>query len=297
VNKQVLQKARWWVNIEKKSAVQCLLCPRQCKIRSGEYGFCGIRKNIASDLYSIAYGRPVAIHIDPIEKKPFYEFLPGSYTFSLGTYGCNLDCLFCQNHHISRGKYSETELNEYIQPETLVALAKKYECKSIAFTYNEPIVWAEYFSDIAECCKRNNLATLLVSNAYVNLEAASDIFKNIDAANFDMKGFSQDFYKNMTSGSLKNILAAIKYFFSLGKHLELTNLIIPGKNDSEEQIESYLFWVKENLNLNIPLHFSAYHPDYLLSDIPPTPKKTLLRILEKSKFFGFNSVYLGNIGL
>ncbi len=289
--------AKWWRK-EGNDNIQCLLCPRKCVISPGKTGYCGIRKNVEGSLVLLAYGRPAALQVDPIEKKPLAEFMPGTSTFSLGTYGCNLGCLFCQNHNLSRGKYSDDELrssDSYYSPEKIVELAIQNSCRSVAFTYNEPLIWGEYVIDIAKYAKSKGLATVLVSNAYISHQSAEDILPHIDAANFDMKGFSENFYTEMTGSHLQPVLDTIEYFYSIGGHLELTNLLIPGKNDSDEMISDYLDWVSDKLDKNVPLHFSAYHPAYKYHDSPPTPHKTLFAIKEKAEKKGFNSIYLGNI--
>ena len=288
---------KWWKK-EGNDRVQCFLCPRNCVIAPGKNGYCGIRKNITGELVLTAYGRPVALHVDPIRKKPLSEFMPGTQTFSLGTYGCNLGCLFCQNFRLSRGNYAEAELksiDSFYSPSKIVDLAIQDKCKSIAFTYNEPLIWGEYVIDIAKLAKNRGLATVLVSNAYVSKEAREEILPNIDAANFDMKGFSEGFYTEMTCSHLQPVLDTIEYFHSIGGHLELTNLVIPGKNDSEKMIDDYLQWVVEKLDTTVPLHFSAYVPKYKYNDSPPTPPATLYAIRDKAEKAGFTSVYLGNI--
>jgi len=290
-------KAKWWIRTDFDDSVQCLLCPRHCVISPGKTGFCSIRKNIDSNLYTMAYGYPVGLQVDPIEKKPIYHFLPGTKTLSLGTYGCNLNCCYCQNHHLSRGKYSQQCGEKFFSPQSIADIAINHGCKSIAFTYNEPLIWSEYLMDIAKCAKKMGLSTILVSNGYIEMNAAEEVFTDIDAANFDMKGFSQDFYKTMTKGNLNKVLETIKYFFSLNKHLELTNLVIPGKNDSNEMIMDYLNWLRANLNLEVPLHFSAFHPDYLLLDLPFTPVDKLRNIKKLAQKMGFVNVHLGNIRL
>lgn len=290
-------QALWWKSIDDEKT-QCFLCPRNCLISPGNSGFCGVRGNRNGQLITLAYGTPVALHIDPIEKKPLAEFMPGSKTFSIGTFGCNLNCIFCQNHSLSRGKYSsEYSPHDYYSPESIVDLAEKQKCRSIAFTYNEPTVFAEYAIDIATLAKKSGLATVLVSNGFISLEAAKDLYPLIDAANIDMKGFSEDFYREMTGMSLAPVLEAIEYYYSLGNHLELTNLVIPDKNDDMEMIDAYLDWVKTKLSTDIPLHFSAYHPAYRFNDSPPTDPKLLYRIREHAQKSGFSHIYLGNIPL
>jgi pyruvate formate lyase activating enzyme len=289
------REAKWWKT--EQGGIRCFLCPRGCLITKGGIGFCGVRKNIMGVLYSIAYGHPVAIHIDPIEKKPLAEVLPGSWTFSTGTYGCNLACSFCQNYHLSREFYDDDKINDspFYTPEKIVDLAKNEDCKSIAFTYNEPTIWAEYVIDISKLAKEKGLATVLVSNGYITLEAARELYPLIDAANMDMKGFSEEFYSKMTGGRLAPVLEAIKYFASLGKHLEITNLVIPNKNDSEEMINGFLEWILNNLGLEVPLHFSAYHPDYKYNGSRATQPEILYSIRDKAFKMGFKSVHVGNV--
>ena len=290
-------EAKWFKKKDEKK-VQCLLCPRNCVISPEKSGYCGIRRNISGELFITAYGRPVGLQVDPIEKKPLSQFMPGSRTFSLGTYGCNLGCLFCQNYHLSRGNYAEEELeniDSYYSPSKIVDLAIQNKCRSIAFTYNEPLIWGEYVIDIAKLAKTRNLATVLVSNAYVSKEAREEILPTIDAANFDMKGFSEEFYTEMTGSHLQPVLDTIEYFHSIGGHLELTNLVIPGKNDSDEMIDGYLEWVADKLDKSVPLHFSAYFPRHKYHESPPTSPETLYAIRDKAEKAGFTSVYLGNI--
>jgi len=293
-NHERLHPARWWDALENHK-VKCSLCPRECVIAAGAFGFCSARKNIDGELKSIAYGRPVSLQVDPIEKKPLARFLSGTSTFSLGTFGCNLNCCFCQNSSISRGHYEEAEKQRFFPPDTVVQMALEYKCHSIAFTYNEPTIFAEYAIDIAEKAHRQGLATVLVSNGYITPGAAADLYPHIDAANIDMKGFSEDFYREMCGASLQPVLDAIKYFYNLGRHLEITNLVIPGKNDSVEMIDLWLDWVENNLDKDIPLHFSAFHPAHKYNASTRTPRETLFRIKTQANSRGFNSVFLGNI--
>ena len=259
-------------------------------------GFCKVRKNSGGVLYTLIYGYPAALQVDPIEKKPFAEFMSGSKTFSIGTFGCNLNCLFCQNYHLSRGEPSDNpdRQERYFSPETILNLAKKHNCRSVAFTYNEPTVWAEYAIDIAKLAQKNGLAAVLISNGYISKEAAGALYPLIDAANIDMKGFSENFYSGMTDAKLYPVLDSIKYLYSLNKHIELTNLIIPGKNNDRDMIDLFLDWVESALNKHIPLHFSAYHPMYKYKE-PPTSPEVLLNIRDIADKRGFKHVYLGNI--
>jgi pyruvate formate lyase activating enzyme len=289
-------RARWFER-HSGSAVRCLLCPRGCVIPDGESGYCGARANIGGTLIALSYGRPVALQVDPIEKKPLAEFLPGTKTFSIGSYGCNLGCLFCQNSHLSRGRFDSSGpgTGRYAPPEAVPTLAVQHGCKSVAFTYNEPTVFAEYAIDVAKEAKRLGLATVLVSNGYISRPAAEELYPLIDAANIDMKGFSEEFYRDMAAGSLQPVLEAMEYYHSIGGHLEITNLVIPGKNDSPEMIGKFLDWTEQKLGKDTPLHFSAYHPDWKYFDSPPTPPDTLRAIKKTAAARGFNHVYLGNI--
>lgn len=279
-------------------AVRCGLCPRRCLIPDGGRGFCAVRRNRGGVLYAETYGHPVAVQNDPIEKKPLYHYMPGSRTFSIGTFGCNLNCLFCQNDSLSRGSYGAEPRADlpFYAPDVLAEAALRAGCRSVAFTYNEPGVWAEYVMDIAHEAKKRGLGTVLVSNGYITPEAAEKLYPCIDAANIDMKGFSEDFYRGMCGGSLEPVLRACEYFRNVrGGHLELTNLVIPGRNDSDEMIGAYLDWAGEKLGLETVLHFSAYFPAYKYRESPPTPPETLYRIRDFARGRGFRFVYLGNI--
>jgi pyruvate formate lyase activating enzyme len=294
----ISMKASFWAKESNvSSSILCNLCPKQCIISCGKRGFCQVRENRNGVLHSLVYGYPVALQVDPIEKKPFAEFMSGTETFSIGTYGCNLNCLFCQNYHLSREippKNMDQE-DRYFSPESIIRLSIKHNCRSVAFTYNEPTVWAEYAINIAELAKKNDLAIVLVSNGYISRQAAEAFYPLIDAANIDMKGFSEHFYSEMTGAKLQPVLDSIKYLYSLNKHIELTNLIIPDKNSDDKMIDSFLSWVVQNLDKNIPLHFSAYHPMYKYNESPRTSPEMLYNVRDIVRKRGFDHVYLGNI--
>lgn len=286
--------ARWWIP-EDGSFVRCLLCPRQCRIAPDKRGFCGVRMNVGGSLMSLVYGYPVAMHNDPIEKKPLYHFLPRTRIFSIGTFGCNLGCLFCQNDSLSRGVPQDSMPLRFWQPAEIVDQALYQRCQSIAFTYNEPTVFAEYAVDVAKLAHLAGLKTVFVSNGFISPEAAKEIYPHIDAANIDMKGFSEDFYSDLCSAALQPVLDSIEFFHNaLGRHVELTNLVIPGKNDSPELIDAWLDWVEQKLGYEVPLHFSAYFPAYRFR-IPPTSPDQLRRIGRHVQERGFRHVHLGNI--
>lgn len=294
MNQANLHKALWWTS-EDNGFVKCGLCPRYCRIADGKTGFCAVRKNEEGVLYSLSYGYPVALQIDPIEKKPLYHFMRGTRTFSLGTLGCNLYCIFCQNHHLSRGYYLEKRRYEYYSPEKIVELTQRHGCQSISYTYSEPTIFGEYVMDIARLARKAGLKNILVSNGYMTLEAAKDIAPLMDAANIDMKGFSEDFYMEMTKAHLQPVLDFCEYYNSIGGHLELANLIIPGKNDSPEMLDAYLNWVESKLGIETPLHFTAYHPDFEYDASPRTPAPLIYSIQEYAVSRGFPHVYAGNV--
>ena len=288
-----LPPAKWWRPAD-CGATECTLCPRGCTIADGKTGFCGVRQNVGGELFSLSYGHPVSIAIDPVEKKPLARFMPGTRTFSLGTFGCNLGCVFCQNHSLSRGNYTNDPPQDFISPEQIVKMALYHGCPSISYTYNEPTVFAEYVFDIARAAHHAGLKNILVSNGFITDDASDAIYPLMDAANIDMKGFRHNFYENMCQASLEPVLQSILKLHRLDVHLEITTLVIPGKNDDDDSIQSWLAWAKDNLGTDIPLHFSAYHPAWKCR-IPPTPPQILYRIHAMAREAGFAYVFLGNI--
>ncbi len=288
-----IHAARWW-QAEDSLCVRCNLCPRFCRIKPGWTGFCGVRANIGGRLGSVAYGHPVSVNIDPIEKKPLARFMPGSRTFSIGTFGCNLSCSFCQNDSLSRGHYDLKSLPRYVAPEDVIELALRHGCQSVSYTYNEPTVFAEYAVDTAALASANGLKNVLVSNGYITPEAADALYPLIDAANIDMKGFSEEFYRSLCGASLEPVLNSIRRLYESGKHIEITNLVIPGHNDGEPMIHAWFDWVEKHLDKDVPLHFSAYHPAYRMR-VERTPRETLFKIRQYGEDRGFTSIFLGNI--
>lgn len=277
-------------------AVRCELCPRHCVIAAGGTGWCKVRSNENGELLSLAYGRPAAVAIDPIEKKPLMNFLPGTQTFSLGTFGCNLDCCFCQNSSLSHGVYNSHGDWRVLAPHEAVSLALANGCESISFTYNEPTVWIEYAMETARFARNSGLKTVLVSNGFIEPGPAREFYPLIDAANIDVKGFSDEFYQSMCGGSLEPVKTACEIFKNeAGGHLELTNLVIPGKNDSPEMLEAYLDWVEMKLGKETPLHFNAYFPAYHYRQSPRTPPSLLRAFGARAQERGFVNVRLGNI--
>lgn len=283
-----MQEALYYKPIDKEN-IQCQLCPHNCLITKGSAGFCRVRQNIEGKLYSLIYGKTTGVAVDPIEKKPLYHFHPREVILSLGTRGCNLACMFCQNWHISQNPKAYLE---EISSEEIVNEAARLRTCGIAYTYNEPFIWYEFVRDTAKLAKEKGLENVLVTNGYVNPEPLKKILPLISAMNIDLKAMDNDFYKNICKGSLTPVLDTIKVA-NKSCHIELTNLIIPTLNDSDEKIEALTEWIFDNTGAETPLHLSRYFPCYKL-EIPPTPVETLKRAQsiarKKLKF-----VYLGNV--
>jgi len=275
------------------AALRCFLCPRRCLLAPGRSGFCGVRRNEGGALVSLADGFPAALQVDPIEKKPLYHFLPGTFTFSCGTFGCNLRCANCQNDELSRGLPAAP--GRRIAPDAIVRAALEHGCRSVAFTYNEPTIWAGYAIDIAEAAHAAGLATVLVSNAFITPEAAEQLFPVIDAANFDLKSGDPAFYRRICRGELAPVLAAIGDFFARGRHLEITNLLIPGLNDAPEQVEQLLDALEPIVDRTVPLHFSRFFPRCELRDLPPTPPERVHAACAAARARGYRYVHAGNL--
>jgi len=289
-----LHEAAWW-EAEPSGRVHCYLCPRHCHIHAGQAGFCFIRVNRGGKLYSLGYGSPAALQIDPIEKKPLSHFLPGSRVFSMGTAGCNMGCFFCQNWDISKSRQDQVH-SQRVAPEDMPLLAVEHGCESIAFTYNEPTIWGEYVIDICKAAKDHGLKTVMVSNGYITREAFHDIYDHIDAANIDLKAFTENFYGKITLTHLQPVLDTLQWLKNeTSVWFELTNLLIPTLNDGAEEIGKLSEWVMEHLGPDVPLHFTAFHPDFKLRDKPATPPETLHRARKIALDAGLHYVYEGNI--
>jgi pyruvate formate lyase activating enzyme len=289
-----LHEARWW-EPEPNNKAHCYLCPRHCHIGDGQAGFCFIRVNEGGKLYSLGYASPAALQIDPMEKKPLNHFLPGTRVFSMGTAGCNMGCFFCQNWDISKSRADQVR-SSHVPPEDVVALAIKNGCPSIAFTYNEPTIWGEYVIDICHAAHEAGLNTVMVTNGYITREAFHDIYDHIDAANVDLKAFTEKFYGRITLTHLQPVLETLKWLKNeTNVWLEITNLIIPDLNDAPEETRQLTEWVLENLGPDVPLHFTAFHPDFKLQDRPRTPPETLHAARAIAQDLGLHYVYEGNI--
>jgi pyruvate formate lyase activating enzyme len=274
--------------------VRCLACAHRCLISQDKTGICGVRQNIEGKLYLLVYGKIVAKHIDPIEKKPFKNFLPGTYAFSIGTIGCNFKCNFCQNYDISQFKefYGDKILGENILPRQIVTQAIRAKCKSIAYTYNEPTIFIEFVKDVARIAKRKDLKNILVTNGYLSSESFNFIKNYIDAMNIDLKSFREEFYNHFCGASLKPVLETIKKAHKEGIHIEITTLIIPKENDSLEELEEIPKFIS-SISDEIPWHVTRYFPQYKL-ERPVTPIETLKQACEIGKKY-LKYVYMGNV--
>lgn len=274
--------------------VQCQLCPRRCIVASGYRGFCGVRENRGGKYYTLVYGNPCAAHLDPIEKKPFYHFLPATTSFSIATAGCNFRCKFCQNWEISQARPEET-YNLELPPERVVELAKKVQAHSIAYTYVEPTIFFEYMLATAKLAKKEGLRNVCHSNGFINQAPLRELCEVLDAANIDLKSFSEEFYGEMSQGQLAPVLETLKYIKKQGVHLEITNLVIPTKNDDINVVREMCNWIKRELGADTPLHFSRFYPLYKLRNLPPTPVSTLERSRKMAMETGLQFVYIGNV--
>ena len=291
---EALHEARWSEPMS-DGRVHCYLCPRHCHIGPGQAGFCFIRVNQGGKLYSLGYGSPAALQVDPIEKKPLNHFLPGTKVFSMGTAGCNMGCSFCQNWDISKSKHDQVH-SISLPPEDVPLLALQYGCPSIAFTYNEPTIWGEYVVDICRAAKQHGLNTVMVTNGYITREAFHDIYDHIDAANVDLKAFTEEFYGRITLTHLKPVLETLQRLKNeTNVWFEITNLMIPTLNDDPQETRKLADWIVEHLGPDVPLHFTAFHPDFKLHDKPSTPPETLHRARAIAREAGLRYVYEGNI--
>ncbi len=289
-----LKQAQWWEPLP-NGKILCTLCPRYCTIGKGQKGFCYIRENIDDKLYSIGYGRPTGFAVDPIEKKPLSHFLPGTDVLSFGTAGCNLGCKFCQNWTMSKAKIDETYSVE-ATPEDVVRLAKKYNAPSIAYTYNDPTIFGEYVIDISKLAGEEGIKSVMVTAGYIDKKAREDIYKYIDAANVDLKAFTETFYHKLTFSHITPVLDTLKWLKNdTDVWLEITTLLIPGENDSPEEIQQMCTWILENLGDEVPLHFTAFHPDFKMRDKPPTSPSTLNTARNIAIKSGIKYCYVGNV--
>jgi len=285
--------ASYWTALE-DGYVKCLLCPRACVVPPGGRGHCEVRENRDGVYYTLTYGNPCAIHVDPIEKKPFYHFLPTTTAFSIATAGCNLDCKFCQNWQISQAR--PEDLRSYdLPPARLVDAALESGAQSIAYTYSEPTIFYEYMLDCAKLAHDRSLRNVYHSNGFINEEPLRELCQYLDAANIDLKGMTERYYRDMTGGALAPVLRALEVLKEEGVHVEVTTLIVPGRNDDPESLRRQCEWIRDRLGPDVPLHFSRFHPQHKLTDVPPTPIETLERARSIALDSGLRYVYIGNV--
>jgi pyruvate formate lyase activating enzyme len=285
---------KYWRLLE-DGRVLCEVCPRACKLHEGQRGLCFVRARENDRIVLTTYGRSSGFCVDPIEKKPLNHFLPGTSVFSFGTAGCNLTCKFCQNWDISKSREIDT-LTDAASPEQIAETAARLGCPSVAFTYNDPIIFLEYARDVAAACKEKDIRTVAVTAGYMNPEPRAEFFSFIDATNVDLKAFDEDFYRRIAGGKLETVLETLRYLKSEGSTwFEISTLLIPGHNDSDDEIVRMSDWIVQELGPDVPLHFSAFHPDYKMRDVPPTPKATLERARGIARNAGIHHVYTGNV--
>ncbi|HZS36627.1 MAG TPA: AmmeMemoRadiSam system radical SAM enzyme [Polyangia bacterium] len=289
-----LHPARWWQK-EPDGRLLCTLCPRFCRLHEGQAGFCYIRKAENGEMWSLGYGRTTGFAVDPVEKKPLNHFLPGSTILSFGTAGCNLGCKFCQNWDISKARLDD-ERSRPVSPAEVLDLAEREGCPSVAMTYNDPVIWAEFAIDVAREARRRGKRAVLVTAGYVTAEARPELYADVDAANVDVKAFTEDFYKKITFSELAPVLETLVWLKKNTRvWIELTNLMIPGLNDDPAETRRLCEWVAAELGPDTPLHFTAFHPDFKMLDRPRTPPSTLTRARAIAREIGLRYVYTGNV--
>jgi pyruvate formate lyase activating enzyme len=291
---QATVPTRYWTRLP-DGRVRCDVCPRACELREGQRGLCFVRACENGEVVLTTWGRSSGYCVDPIEKKPLNHFLPGTPVLSFGTAGCNLTCRFCQNWDISKSRELDT-LTDEAPPERIASAARALGCRSVAYTYNDPVIFLEYAMDTARACRVQGVRSVAVTAGYVEPAARRDFFAQMDAANVDLKAFSESFYHRLCSARLRPVLDTLVYL----KHetqvwLEITTLLIPGENDSPEEVRALSHWVLESLGPDVPLHFTAFHPDFRMRDIPATPPATLQRARQIARDTGIHHVYTGNV--
>jgi pyruvate formate lyase activating enzyme len=277
-----------------KATIQCHLCPRNCKLKNGMRGFCRAREPEAGVHYSLVYGNPTAMHIDPIEKKPLFHFLPATTAFSVATAGCNFRCKYCQNWEIAQFPPEDT-VNFYLPPQAVVEQAKKYKCPTIAYTYTEPSIFYEYMFDTAKLARTQGIKSIYHSNGSLNPKPVEELSRHLDGANIDLKGFTQEFYSKISEGYLDTVLSTIKTLRRNKVHIELTNLIVPPFNDDMDTIRKMCQWIRDEVGRDVPVHFSRFFPSYKLKNLSPTPIETLERAREVAMEEKLLYVYIGNV--
>ena len=285
---------KYWHTLD-DGRVQCDVCPRACRLREGQRGLCFVRAREGGEIVSTTWGRSSGFCVDPIEKKPLNHFLPGTPVLSFGTAGCNLACKFCQNWDMSKSRQTDT-LADAASPEDLAGAAVRLGCRSIAFTYNDPVIFLEYAIDVARACRERGVRSVAVTAGYVCAAPRREFFSYMDAANVDLKAFTERFYWKVTGGHLGAVLETLEYLrHETDVWLEITTLLIPGENDSDAEIDAMTAWIADRLGLGVPLHFTAFHPDWKMLDRPRTPASTLTRARARALSNGLRYVYTGNV--
>jgi len=285
---------RFWHRIG-DGRVQCDVCPRACRLHEGQRGLCFVRARVEDQVVLTSHGRSSGFCLDPVEKKPLNHFLPGSSVLSFGTAGCNLACRFCQNWDISKSREIDT-LADAATAEALAHAAEAAGARSVAFTYNDPTIFLEYAADVADACHARGIKAIAVSAGYIEPAARRELYAHMDAANIDLKAFTEDFYHRVCAGHLRPVLDTLEYLrHETSVWLEITTLLIPGRNDTDDEIDAETRWIAEHLGGDVPLHFTAFHPDYKMRDVPPTPPSTLRRARRIALGNGLRYVYTGNV--
>ncbi|MFN3551152.1 MAG: AmmeMemoRadiSam system radical SAM enzyme [Endomicrobiia bacterium] len=292
--KHIMLKEAMYYQKLKNNKVQCLICFRKCIIAEGKVGFCRTKQNIQGKLYSLVYSQPSAVQIDPIEKEPLYHFLPGSTILCIGTAGCNLKCKHCHNWHLSQVSPNDID-KYYLPPQTVVEIALKNNIKTISFTYNDPIVFYEYVYDIAKLAKQHELKIVLHTNAAINPSPLKELLKYVDAVTVDLKSISTKIFREMSEAEVEPVLESLKIIKQSGCWLEIVNLIVTGRNDSENHITELCLWIKKNLGSDVPLHFTRFFPNYKYTNVIPTPPEKLETAYNIARKIGLNYVYIGNL--
>lgn len=289
-----LPDARYWHRLD-DGRIQCDLCPRECRLNDGQRGLCFVRARIGDRMVLTTWGRSSGFCVDPVEKKPLNHFLPGTPILSFGTAGCNLSCRFCQNWDISKSREFD-RLADQASPEAIAQAAKRSGCRSVAFTYNDPVIFLEYALDVAAACRREGIRSVAVTAGYVSPPAAREFFSGMDAANVDLKAFTETFYQRHCAGKLAPVLDTLTYLVhETACWVEITTLLIPGENDDDDELRNLSRWVMRELGPNVPLHFTAFHPDWKMTDKPRTPHSTLIRARRIAMDEGLHHVYVGNV--
>ncbi len=286
-------EARYYTKLE-TGGIECGLCPRHCLITDLERGYCGVRENRKDIYYTLVYGLPCALNIDPIEKKPLFHFYPGTTAFSLATAGCNVNCKCCQNWDISQSRPEQTD-NIDLPPREIVDICQSRNIPTIAYTYSEPVVFYEYMYDTAELGHKHNIRSVMITGGYIESEPLTDLLGHLDAVKVDLKAIRENYYRDYVDGELKPVLDRLVQIKKSGVWLEIVYLVIPTLNDTDDEFKELARWVKTNLGSDVPVHFSRFHPQYLLRNLPPTPQKTLERAHQISRAEGLKYVYLGNL--